>query len=223
MTHETRSGKPAISKLALERVTVDCAVRFKMDKLRNAIDGKQGQGNKVTTKSGHISDVKFEPNLPLLEDDDVPSEQYELDKLDEELQRSRTKKSLLATPSGVMRDKLDSLLNKRLEERINQLRIFRTQIAEIQLKNKRDQLAKSIEIKKVVDKLARTKQRLQDVMEELKQERSEELTQPREVCFHLYESCPDAVTGHAERCQRGAACEENLCSASHEARRLSLC
>ncbi|EKX32676.1 hypothetical protein GUITHDRAFT_121154 [Guillardia theta CCMP2712] len=152
-----------------------------MDKLRNAIDGKQGQGNKVTTKSGHISDVKFEPNLPLLEDDDVPSEQYELDKLDEELQRSRTKKSLLATPSGMMRDKLDSLLNKRLEERINQLRIFRTQIAEIQLKNKRDQLAKSIEIKKVVDKLARTKQRLQDVMEELKQERSEELTQPREV------------------------------------------
>eukprot|EP00960_Hanusia_phi_P059410 764154-Hanusia_phi.AAC.2 len=152
-----------------------------MDAIRNTIDGQQGQGNRVTTKSGHISDVKFEPNLPLLQDDDVPSEQHELDRLDEEIERSRTRKTLLSTTSGMLRDRLDSLLNKRLEERINQLRIFRTQISEIQLKNKRDQLAKSIEIKKVIDKLSRTKQRLQDVMEELKQERSEELTQPREV------------------------------------------
>jgi hypothetical protein len=56
-------------------------------------------------------------------------QQDEVDKLDAQI--AGTKKHpriLLPTYSGVIQDKLDSLLSKRLEERIRQLQIFRTQI-----------------------------------------------------------------------------------------------
>jgi len=73
------------------------------------------------------------------------------------------------------------LLNKRLEERIRQLQVFRTQIADIQLKNERELKAKEIENKKVVDKLRRTVERLESVTAELKAERTEMLLAPREA------------------------------------------
>ena len=105
-----------------------------------------------------------------------------MDKLDAQI--AGTKKHpriLLPTYSGVIQDKLDSLLSKRLEERIRQLQIFRTQISDIQLKNERDLKAKELENKKVVDKLKRTVERLESVTAELRAERTSMLQAPREA------------------------------------------
>ena len=108
--------------------------------------------------------------------------QTDLDKLDANIERlQKPPRKLLPTVSGVLQDRLDSLLNKRLGERIRQLQVFRTQIADIQLKNERALKAKEIENSKVVDKLRRTVERLESVTNELKAERSEMLTAPREA------------------------------------------
>jgi F-box/leucine-rich repeat protein 2/20 len=108
--------------------------------------------------------------------------QTDLDKLDANIARvTKPPRKLLPTVSGILQDRLDSLLNKRLEERIRQLQVFRTQIADIQLKNERNLKAKDIENKKVVDKLRRTVERLEAVTNELKAERSEMLLNPREA------------------------------------------
>eukprot|EP00281_Chroomonas_sp_CCMP1168_P000787 CAMPEP_0206273134 /NCGR_PEP_ID=MMETSP0047_2-20121206/34427_1 /ASSEMBLY_ACC=CAM_ASM_000192 /TAXON_ID=195065 /ORGANISM="Chroomonas mesostigmatica_cf, Strain CCMP1168" /LENGTH=130 /DNA_ID=CAMNT_0053702197 /DNA_START=72 /DNA_END=461 /DNA_ORIENTATION=- len=119
--------------------------------------------SKPTTRTGHISDVDFEPQAPALQDDDPPDEQQELDHLDEQIEHQRP--FMIPTSSGAVRDRLDMMMNKRLEERIRQLQMVRAQVQDIQLKNKRDQLAKQIEINKVVDKLRRTKDRLELVTE----------------------------------------------------------
>ena len=98
--------------------------------------------------------------------------QTDLDKLDANIERlQKPPRKLLPTVSGVLQDRLDSLLNKRLGERIRQLQVFRTQIADIQLKNERALKAKEIENSKVVDKLRRTVERLESVTNELKAER----------------------------------------------------
>ena len=108
--------------------------------------------------------------------------QDDLDKLDSKIATStKQPRTLLPTASGALRDRLDSLLNKRLEERIRQLQVFRTQIADIQLRNERELKAKEIENKKVVDKLRRTVERLESVTAELKAERTEMLLAPREA------------------------------------------
>jgi hypothetical protein len=127
---------------------------------------------KVTTKSGHISDVEYEPHPPQLQDDLPPTDQEALDKLDDALSKKKGR-TLLPTPAGRFRDRLDSLFNSRLEERIRQLQVFRTQIEDIQAKNKRDHVAKQIEMAKVVDKLNRTRERLETVTSELAEERRE--------------------------------------------------
>lgn len=146
-------------------------------RMREKVDGNTT--GKPSTKSGHISDVDYEPLPPLLVDDAPPNDQDELDRLENELAKGKGKPA--ATPSGAVRDKMDSLLNKRLEERIRQLQMFRTQIQDIQMQNKRDQLAKQIEINKVVDKLMRTKDRLELITLELKQERTAQASKPREA------------------------------------------
>ena len=108
--------------------------------------------------------------------------QDDLDKLDDKIAKTtKHPRALLPTASGALRDRLDSLLNKRLEERIRQLQVFRTQIADIQLKNERELKAKEIENKKVVDKLKRTVERLESVTAELKAERTELLMAPRDT------------------------------------------
>jgi len=110
------------------------------------------------------------------------AEQDDLDKLDSYMATTtKQPRALLPTVSGALRDRLDSLLNKRLEERIRQLQVFRTQISDIQLKNERELKAKEIENKKVVDKLKRTVERLESVTSELKAERTELLHAPREA------------------------------------------
>ena len=61
---------------------------------------------------------------------------------------------MIPTESGTLRDRFDSVINKRLEERIRQLQMIRAQITDIQLRNKRDLMAKQIEVKKIaVDEL----------------------------------------------------------------------
>lgn len=108
--------------------------------------------------------------------------QDDLDKLDAKVKETtKQPRALLPTMSGAMKDRLDALLNKRLEERIRQLQIFRTQISDIQLKNERELKVKEIENKKVVDKLKRTVERLESVTAELKAERTELLQAPRET------------------------------------------
>lgn len=68
------------------------------------MDGGNANGEKVTTKSGHISDVEYEPQKPQLEDDLPPTDQEELDKLDASVDKKKGLK-LLATPSGKIRDR----------------------------------------------------------------------------------------------------------------------
>ena len=105
-----------------------------------------------------------------------------LDKLDAQIATTKKQpRGLLPTASGALRDRLDSLLNARLEERIRQLQVFRTQIADIQLKNERELKAKEIENRKAVDKLKRTVERLESVTAELKAERTELLMAPRDT------------------------------------------
>lgn len=157
------------------------------------MDGGNANGEKVTTKSGHISDVEYEPQKPQLEDDLPPTDQEELDKLDASVDKKKGLK-LLATPSGKIRDRLDSLFNSRLEERIRQLQTFRSQIEDIQAKNKRDHVAKQIEIAKVMDKLTRTRDRLETVTTELAEERREVLSRPREI-----QATTATLTGHVKR------------------------
>ena len=52
-------------------------------------------------------------------------------------------------------DLFDSLLSKRLEERIHQLQIFRQQLELIQLRNEREIIAAKIKNDKIMDKLKR--------------------------------------------------------------------
>ena len=87
-------------------------------------------------------------------------------------------------------DVFDSLLNKRLEERIHQLQVFRQQLELIQMRNEREIMAAKIKNDKIVDKMkrlsldfvfernstidlvrCRTKQRLEAVTDELRRER----------------------------------------------------
>jgi hypothetical protein len=52
-------------------------------------------------------------------------------------------------------DVFDSLLSKRLEERINQLQVFRQQLELIQMRNEREIVAAKIKNDKIVDKMKR--------------------------------------------------------------------
>jgi hypothetical protein len=70
-------------------------------------------------------------------------------------QINRARPMMIPTESGTLRDRFDSVINKRLEERIRQLQMIRAQITDIQLRNKRDLMAKQIEVKKILDKLRR--------------------------------------------------------------------
>ena len=74
-----------------------------LSRARQRLDGGGGDG-KVTTKSGHISDVEYEPHPAQLEDDLPPTDQEELDKMDTELSKKKSLK-LLSTPSGKIRDR----------------------------------------------------------------------------------------------------------------------
>jgi len=78
-----------------------------LSRARQRLDGGGGEGGKggVTTKSGHISDVEYEPHPAQLEDDLPPTDQEELDKLDLDLSKKKGLK-LLSTPSGKIRDRL---------------------------------------------------------------------------------------------------------------------
>lgn len=80
-------------------------------------------------------------------------EKIERNYVHEQIDRERP--VMIPTTSGALRDKVDGMINKRLEERIRQLQMIRAQIQDIQLKNKRDLLAKQIEVNKIVDKLRR--------------------------------------------------------------------
>jgi hypothetical protein len=52
-------------------------------------------------------------------------------------------------------DVFDSLLSKRLEERIHQLQVFRQQLELIQMRNEREIMAAKIKNDKIVDKMKR--------------------------------------------------------------------
>ena len=103
-------------------------------------------------------------------------------------------------------DVFDSLLSKRLEERIHQLQVFRQQLELIQMKNEREIVAAKIKNDKIVDKMkrllafffisselrtinylsCRTKQRLDAVTDELKRERLGIVETTRPVHVHNF-------------------------------------